>query len=146
MSPVIPSRVLLRLVTLFINAMIWVSKFFKSQPEPINHHFSPVFPRLSYSLAFGHSDSKKKVRVILINAMIWASQSVNSCQKFHNNDIHFITHSRFVSLSSLGRNKGGLWVCTGLTIWQYGNISKRFENIGYILKIFVTTTNLPTKY
>ena len=146
MSPVIPSRVLLRLVTLFINAMIWVSQFFKSPSEPINHHVSPVIPPLSYSLAFGHSDSKKKVRVILINAMIWASQSVNSCQKFHNNDIHFISHIRFVSPSSLGRNKGGPWVCTGLTIWQYGNISKRFENIGYILKIFVTTTNLPTKY
>ena len=58
--PVIPSRVLLRLVTLFINAMIWVSQFFKSPPEPINHHVSPVFPPLTYSLAFGHSYSKKR--------------------------------------------------------------------------------------
>ena len=67
--PVIPSRVLLRLVTLFINAMIWVSQFFKSPPEPINHHVSPVFPPLTYSLAFGHSYSKKRSESFSL--MLW---------------------------------------------------------------------------
>ena len=121
MSPVIPSGVLLRLVTLFINAMIWVSQFFKSPPEPINHHVSPVFPPLSYSLAFGHSDSK------------WGSESLSLMPWFELHNLSIVVRSFTTMIFTLyltvvsfhhplsAETKGALsmYRSDDMAIWQY---------------------------
>ena len=146
MSPVIPSGVLLRLVTLFINAMIWVSQFFKSPPEPINHHVSPVFPPLSYSLAFGHSYSKKR------------SESFSLMPWFELHNLSIVVRSFTTMIFTLSHTvvsfhpplsaerKGGYEY---VQVWRYGNTAI-FQKYLKILKIFWkyvnTTANLPTKY
>ena len=144
--PVIPSRVLLRLVTLFINAMIWVSQFFKSPPEPINHHVSPVFPPLSYSLAFGHSDSK------------WGSESLSLMPWFELHNLSIVVRSFTTMIFTLyltfvsfhhpltAETKGGYEY---VQVWRYGNMAifqKDLKILDIFWKYLNTTANLPTKY